>query len=582
MQNRRNRNYVRIADAYADRVRSGKRVECQEIRQAVDRYLADRKSGKWEFRADRAQRVGRFLELLPHIKGKWVKTGELLKLAPWQCFIIANLFGFFNPKTGLRRYRSAYIEVGRKNGKTMFAAGIGLYMVSSDGEPGAEVYCGAKTGTQAREVFDAARAMLIRSGGAKALGCKIEMHVIRAEGFAKFQPVASESEALDGKSPHCIITDELHAHKTPDVYNALDLGTGAREQPLHISITTAGQNRAGICWAIRSKTLRILSGTSTDETHFGVIYRALESDNTSDELTWRKANPNLGVSISLSNFKSARKKALDTPSLYAAWLNKRLNIWTGSAEPWLRPGVWAKAADPTLSPHDFIGVEGWRCVLGVDLSTRVDLSALALLFWRGNEVGVPVGDGDEFRSTLNEYAIFSHSFVPSERAAERLDDGYAGFIERGECTSTEGDVIDRRLIDRDLLDWYRNTGALQIGFDPYDATHSIQGLQAVGVNCVTVRHTVPNLSPAMKELEAALLGGRVHHTGDQCLEWQMGAVTARPDERGNLYPRKEDKRNPRLRIDAAIAVLLCFSQVLSGMIEPEYWKGGVLAHELYE
>ena len=575
------RDYLRLANQYAARILKGAQPAAPEVVLACRRWEADKVAKRWRFDRAAAERVCRFIELLPHIKGKWVRDNLTIKLGGWQCFITVNLFGWVHKKTGLRRFRTAYLELGRKNGKTTYAAAIGLYLLTADGEPGAEVYCAAKTNDQAREVFDVARQMLIKSGADKRLACKVEMKFIWGpDKLSKFKPVASESDALDGSNPHGIITDELHAHKTPDVYNALDQGTGARDQSLHLSITTAGNNRAGICWSIRTKTIGVLEGRIRDDSHFGIIYRALEQDDTSLLSTWRKANPNLGQSITLDNFKTARRKALDTPSLYSAWLTKRLNIWTGSADPWLKPGKW-EAATRKISPHDYIGKEGWRAVVGVDLSSIIDLSAIGLLFWRGNEVGVPVGDGKEFRPTVNEYRVFCQSYVPEERARERGDDGYLGFIERGECIATPGDVIDRRRIDRDIVRLSDITGAIQIGFDPWDSTHSIQGLQASGYNCVVIRHTVANLSPAMKELEAALLDGRLQHDGDSCLGWQIGAVTARVDERGNIYPRKEDRRNPRIRIDAAVAVILCFAQVLAGFAEPEGWQGGVLPHELY-
>lgn len=267
--------YHERAVRYAQRVLLGEIVACTLTRLACERFLKDLARTDWQWRFDEAlaTRACTFIEHLPHIKGQWARQRLKIALEDWQVFIVCNLFGWVDRDTGLRRFITCYLEVARKNAKSTLAAGIALYMLAADGEPGAEVYSAATTGDQARIVFDVARQMVLREADFVRGGIDPQRHgLYMPDDARKFEPLNAEGSTLDGLNPHCTIIDELHAHKRRDVYDVLDTARGARDQSLLASITTAGSDRAGICYEQRTYVCKVLDGTFTDERYFGVIY----------------------------------------------------------------------------------------------------------------------------------------------------------------------------------------------------------------------------------------------------------------------------------------------------------------------
>ncbi len=568
------RKFDLMARGYVRKVLSGKIAAPEFARLACERHARDMKNKDYRWDKEAGERVCRFLEMLPHTKGSWAVRRELMILEPWQCFIVMSLFAWKWKSTGKRRYRSAYIAISRKNGKTMLAAGLGLYMLAADGEPGAEVYSAGKTRDQAREVFDAARDIMMKMGNrAKSLQVKTEQHKIKAEGgLSVFEPLASESGALDGKNIHMAIADELHAHKNSEAYRALETGMGSREQPLLLSITTAGANKAGICFQTEAHVKQVLRGEVEDETTFGIIYAATDEDDCSSPAVWKMANPNFGVSIPAAGFKADYDKAKSNPSALTAFKNKRLNIWTNASSPWLKPGAWEAAGDSKIKPQTFADDEEWDCLIGVDLSNRVDLTAVAILFYRGKS-GIEFDyDDPEYKPTENEYALFVRTYIPQARAEEREEDGYGLWRREGsgaDLVVIPGVEISQGIIERDVATLYKSLGAKVALFDEWQAKGIMERLTAAGMRVATVRQTVRNMSPAMLELQAALYAGRLVHNADPCLSWQMGCVQVKVDERGNIFPRKENRNDDRLRIDGPLAALNAMARVLAGGIEEE-------------
>ena len=291
--------YVEASHAYMQRVLAGDIVVCKWTRLAIERQQADLQrepsaAWPWVFNADAASRPCEFIELLPHIKGKWARERRLIELDPWQCWIITTVFGWVHHETGLRRYREAYIEVPRKNAKSTLSSGLALFMLSADGEHGAEVYSAATTRDQARIVFDDAKAMAERTPDMRTyLGVAILQHSITvAHTASKFTPLAAEGSTLDGLNVHCAVIDELHAHRKRDVYDVIDTARGAREQSLLWLITTAGTDRSGICYERRTHITKVLDRVIDDPTMFGVIYSIDDNDDPFAPTSWAKANPN--------------------------------------------------------------------------------------------------------------------------------------------------------------------------------------------------------------------------------------------------------------------------------------------------
>ena len=323
-------SYAGRARAYAERVTRGEETAGKYERLACKRFLddlvrADQSAPGFPYRFDETvgSRACRFIELLPHIKGEWAKPsyrdGKLgyakLKLEDWQVFIVINLFGWLHIATALRRFLRAYEEVARKNAKSTLAAAILLFMTTADAEPGAHAYSAATTGDQAREVFDVARNMALREPEfVLRFGVTIGKHDITvADTASSAKPLNAEGSTLDGLNVHFACVDELHAHKTRAVYDVIDSATGARSQPLIMMITTAGSDTSGICYEQRDYTIKVLertllTETGTDETWFGVIFTLDDDDVWHDPAVWRKANPNLGISVKTDDMAAAHAR----------------------------------------------------------------------------------------------------------------------------------------------------------------------------------------------------------------------------------------------------------------------------------
>ena len=298
------------------------------------------------FNETKAQDILDFYELVPHIKGEW--AGQPIVPSDWQTFALINLFGWVWKETGLRRFKSGYIEVARKNGKSTFVAPIGLYMVKDDGEPGSEVYSCATTRDQARIVFDAARDMVRRSHLRYHLQAYNHSVTHEASGSC-FKPLASDSNSLEGKHTQMGIIDELHAHKNRRVFDVIELSCAARRQPLLLSITTSGDDRTGICYEVRSYLTKVLEGVIEDDTCFGIIYTLDDPAQWKDPKVWVQANPNLGISVKKEDMRCLCQRAVQSPSAANEFKTKRLDIWCNAECAFFNMERWYQC--PKVAPE---------------------------------------------------------------------------------------------------------------------------------------------------------------------------------------------------------------------------------------
>ena len=375
--------HVEAALQYARDVVAGRILACQWVILACKRQLDD--LGRWDgvdgapyfFDRAAAERVIKFEEMMPHVKGEWARKRMTLKLEPWQKFILSTLFGWKRAKDGLRRFREAYIEVPRKNGKSCFVAPIGLYMLAADGEEGAEVYSGATTEKQAWEVYGPAQIMAKRAEGfMEHYGVDVRAKNMNLIGSAsRFEPLIGDPG--DGASPHCAIVDEYHEHESPRLYDTMITGMGARRQPLIIVITTAGFNLGGPCYDMRLRAGKVLDRTLQDEELFAVVYTIDAEDDWKSPEALRKANPNFGVSVMEDYLLSQQSKAIQNPSKQNTFKTKHLNIWCNARAAAFNMTNWEKCAEPGLSRGRFAGKP---CFMGLDLASKNDLNAVVYLF----------------------------------------------------------------------------------------------------------------------------------------------------------------------------------------------------------
>jgi phage terminase large subunit-like protein len=403
------------------------------VRLACERHLADLGSTAargLRFDVATARHAIEFFGFLRHSKGEW--AGQTFALARWQEFVVGCLFGW-KRSDGLRRFRTAYCAVPRKNGKSTLSAGIGLYLLVADGEQGAEIYSAATSRDQARIVFDEAKRMVGSSPALKRrVGILINnLHV--AATASRFMPLSSDSSTMDGLNVHGAIIDELHAHRTRNVVDVLETATGARRQPLLFEITTAGYDRHSICFEHHDYSIKVLEGTVPDDSWFAFIACANEDDDWTDPEVWRKANPNFGLSVKEDDLARKAEKAIALPGAQNAFRRMHLNQWTEQAERWIDLAAWDACAGPVALEL----LRGRPCFGGLDLSTTTDVTALAWVF--------PPEDDDGLWRVLSRY------FVPSEnlrKRAERDRVPYDLWAAQGFIEPTPGNVVDYGAISR--------------------------------------------------------------------------------------------------------------------------------------
>ena len=540
----KNAPHSKAALAYAYDVVNGHRLASKEIIQSCQRFIDDIQClDGYFYDVGKAEKACNFIENLPHTKGKWAALKKTLILEGWQTFIICNLFGWVN-ESGFRRFRKSYLKIPRKNGKSLLAAGIGHYMFAKDGEYGAEVYSGATTEKQAWEVFGPARLMARNTPDYTAhFGIEVNAKNLNIlENGSKFEPLIGKPG--DGASPSCAIVDEYHEHDTDDFVETMETGMGAREQPLLLEITTAGNNIAGPCFDMETECKKLLAGVFKDERIFALIYGIDEGDDWTQPEILEKANPNYDVSVSAEFLQAQQKEAVRNASKQNAFKRKHLNQWVGAHTAWLNMEDVKRCENLTLDINNFIGKD---CIIPVDLASRIDITAILKVFI-------------EEINGKTHYTAFSRFYIPEETALNTANQHYQKWINEGYLTGTDGNEIDFNEIQQDIKQDLEQYNAKEITYDPWRATQLAQGLQAEGANIIEFRNTVANMSPAMYELEAAIASGRFHYDGNPVLNWMLSNVVAKIDAKDNIYPRKQKPEN---KIDGAVALIMAIGRAMA-------------------
>jgi phage terminase large subunit-like protein len=533
--------HIDRAEAYVADVRAGRRPACQWERLACERWTKDRqgeKAGPYRFEPLVAERVCRFIEHLPHTKGAWAARRETIRLEGWQCFVLINAFGWLRKSDGKRRFRECVVIVPRKNGKSILSAGVGLYMLCADGEHGAEIYSGAGTEKQAWEVFRPARQMAeSRPDLRQHFGIQVNSSNINIIGNgSRFAPMIGKPG--DGAMPSCAIIDEFHEHDTPDQYDTMLTGMGAREQPMMWVISTAGDNLAGPCFDKILTCRKILDGVIEDDEKFFIEYTVDPDDDWATAEALRKANPNLDVSVASEFLAARQREAIRNTREQGRFKTKHLNLWVNARAAFFNMRAWAACQNRELRLEDF---EGQRCVIALDLASKQDIAALQILF--------DLGDGS--------FATFGRYYLPEEAVEEAGRDHYRGWslADPPKLILTEGNMIDFGRIEEDLDDLRHRFTVDEITFDPAQATMLMTRLMAKGVTVSEFQQTAANFTEPMKQVAALIDAGRLAHNCDETdpMTWMMSNVTARVDGKDQVFPRKE---RPENKIDGPVALIM--------------------------
>jgi phage terminase large subunit-like protein len=563
-----------VVTQYALDVVAGRIVAGKLVRKACERHLADLASGherglQWDPAA--AMKAIGFFPLLRHYKGQWGPRpghpeGDPIILGGWQQFIVGSIFGW-KLASGLRRFRNVYIEVAKKNGKTLMAAGIGLLLAFFDDEPGAEVYFGATKRDQAKIGWSDAVQMVRKNLGLRGR-IKIGATALSRQAQAqKCQPLGKDSDSDQGINVHGAIIDELHVHDDRDLLNNLETATSARTQPMIVKITTAGVKRESVWADERADAVAIIEGRATDDSTFAIIYTLDEGDDPFDEGVWPKSNPNLGVSVMLETMREQAAKAQRSPAALGAYLRFRQNIPTAVSTRAISIEEWdANDAEPEIPD----GAGGYA---GLDLASVNDLTALILLF-RTENPDAKVDHGCEDRPDCLHYwyDVLCRFWCPAIGVEERSRrDGvpYADWVRDGFLVATPGNVTDYSFVRNELLALAETYVIGDVGFDRWNATHIVTELMADGATCTAIPQTHAGLGPAWRELEKIVLDHAMRHGGHPILRWMAGNVEVETDAAGNQKP---SKRHSSERIDGMVALDMALNRWLAHGDAPAVWS----------
>lgn len=514
---------------------------------------------EYTFSNELASRAERFFEKqLRFVEGS-DRAGKPFHLEPWQSRIVRELFGWIR-HDGSRRYRTAYIEIPRKNGKSTLCAGLALYLLLCDREARPQVYSAAGDRGQARIVFDAARAMVSANSKLEEVA-ELRQYQIRGnKNGGWYEALSAEAYTKHGLSAHGIIFDELHVQPNRDLWDVLTTSTGARSQPLTIAITTAGHDRSSICWELHQHAKGVIADPDSDPTFFGVIYGAEPEEDWTDEAVWAKANPNLGISLRLDYLKEACARAMDNPEAENTFRNLHLNQWTQQAVRWIPMHLW------DLCRADFTeeDLRGKLCFSGLDLASTRDTNALSLVF--------PHDDGT--------YSVLPYFWVPEKSQSERTHQDrrqVLNWASKGVIRKTSGSVTDYEMIADDILELKTRFDIQSLAYDPWGpAAAFIQILQKKGFPfdvLTEFRQSMTNFASPSKEFHRLVSSAKLKHDGNPVLRWMAENVAARRDSNDNIRPDKDASAD---KIDGIVATIMGLGMAISttnvGVADGKYYE----------
>jgi phage terminase large subunit-like protein len=536
-------SYSSRAHQYARNVVDGKIIASKWIKLECQRHLdgLNDPDSRWHFDESRANKVCAFAERYKHEKG--VLQGQRLILQDWQVFIFASIFGWVD-EGGIRKYREALLMIPRGQGKSPLAAIIAVWMAFFDGEKGAEVYTAATTEKQALEVFRPARAFIEQEPAfAKLSIVAAAKSIYQASTRSRFTPVIGRSKY--GGAPYCAIMDEAHQLPDTELYDSFRTGCNKRQNSLLLTISTAGvSSMENPCYQLQQDGQKVLEGVIPNERLFVLIHAADDTVEWSSRDAVRMANPNLGISNVEEAIFLDHDEAIRNPAKQNVFRAMHLNQWSTAASAWMNIQAWNKCFDPLLTLESCKHLPCW---LGSDLASKLDLSATVKLFRRDID-GKP------------HYYCLVNCYLPEERVNAPENQHYQKWVKQGHLKSTPGSSIDYATLEADSV---ADVETYQVQELAYDARYADQYAQRVAdISGVTRVETPPSpaiLSPAMKELEAAVVDGRFHHNGHPVLTWCMSNVLTHESAAGGNYSMPS-KSAPENKIDAAVALFIAMSR----------------------
>ena len=485
--------------------------------------------------AERA--VGFFRDCLTHVKGE--RAGLPFELDNWQEDIVSTMFGWKRQDDNTRRFRTAFLSVPRKNGKSTLCSGLALFLLISENEPGAEIYSAAAEREQASIVFDIASQMVAAEPVLR--GCTQTFRKSIVKGNSSYKVLSADAFTKHGLNASAIIFDELHAQPNRDLWDVLQTSTGARKQPLTIAITTAGYDRNSVCYEVHDYACKVRDGIIKDESFLPVIYGVDDKADFKDPKTWAKANPGLGSSIRLDYLEVEAKKAAELPSYENTFRRLHLNQWTEQATRWLPMDRWDEAGPFTAF--------GDRPVYaGLDLASTTDIAAFVM-----------VAQDEE-----GGFDVVSKFWIPAENAHQRERKDrvpYEAWINDEMVTATPGDVIDFDQIREDILKICEEVNIKSIAVDRWNATQIVTQLdgELPPGTIAMFGQGYRSMSAPSKFLEALVMKRDLHHDDNPVLRWMAANCSVETDPAGNIKPTKSAKKSTG-KIDGIVALVMALAR----------------------
>ena len=492
----------------------------------------------------KADRAVTFIENLCHTKGKW--AGTPFWLLPWQEQLIRDIFGIVKPD-GNRQFRTAFVEICKKVGKSELAAAVALYLLYADNEPSAEVYGAAADRQQASIVFDVAKQMVEMSPALmkRSKLMAATKRIVNYGNAGYYQVLSAEVGGKHGFSVSGLVFDEIHTQPNRQLYDVLTKGSSdARQNPLHFIITTAGNDRHSIAFELHTKAVDILEGRRVDPTFYPVVYGLKDDEDWEDEANWYKVNPSLGYTVDIERLRDAYREAKQNPAdeITFKWL--RMNMWVSSTTAWIPDAIYVRGNEPI----DMDALEGRDCYAGLDLSSTGDITALVLMF--------PPRDMDE------KYIVLPFFWVPEDTIPRRVKANsvpYDVWEKQGHILATEGNVIHYDFIEKFIYDLAEKYHILEIAVDRWNATQMIQNLEGEGFTIVPFGQGFSSMSAPTKEFYRLLMEGQIIHGGHPVLRWMAGNVVIDTDPAGNI---KVTKAKSKEKIDGIVAAIMALDRCI--------------------
>jgi phage terminase large subunit-like protein len=537
--------------AYARDVAAGKVVAGKLVRLAAERHLRDLKDGHrrgLRFDAAEAESAVEFWELCPHLRGTKAQAGELLRLEPWQVFVVGSIYGW-KRADGTRRFRVAWCEMGRKNGKTTLAYPAILYALTVDGEEGGEAYSTATKKDQAKLVFDLARRAVTRTPDLAAIITPYKHALTVEDTFSTAQALGADADTLDGLNPSLALADEIHKWRGRLLWDVIETGMGARRQPLLWAITTAGDEGAeNVYGQEHDYSRQVLEGVVEDDARFAFIACLDPEDDWTDPKTWAKANPNLGVSVEAEEIGRAVAKATHSPSAANSVKRLRLGIRSQDADAWIPLQTWDAAADPRLT---WESLKGFPCFGGLDLASTSDFAALALCFPLAADL-TPAAD----ITRPDLWGLLFRLWMPAEGrtwSENKLRELVRPWVDQGKVVSTEGDAIDADAIEAGVIAAAGHFDLMGLAFDPFNASQMAQHLTAAGIDATQFPQRLSSFAEPTRQTDEDLTTGKIRHDGNPCVRWMANNCVLVQNAAGHRMPSRKKSRN---KIDGIVAAVM--------------------------